>query len=84
MMGLLENIKKKYCTFCGVGEIFKVVKYASYGSVVDYVYDVLKTPLAFVFEIYESKTDAPRFKEILKMNNRKYSLRSKEALMNHG
>jgi hypothetical protein len=51
----MNIIKDKYCTCCDVGGPYKFLKYQSSGTSADYVYDILKTPIAMIFEIWSNE-----------------------------
>lgn len=51
MLAILKTLDKKYCE-CPYGAAGKEVGYACPGTCLDWIYDDLKTPYAFAFEIY--------------------------------
>eukprot|EP00184_Porphyridium_aerugineum_P005285 CAMPEP_0184702600 /NCGR_PEP_ID=MMETSP0313-20130426/24812_1 /TAXON_ID=2792 /ORGANISM="Porphyridium aerugineum, Strain SAG 1380-2" /LENGTH=531 /DNA_ID=CAMNT_0027163129 /DNA_START=252 /DNA_END=1847 /DNA_ORIENTATION=+ len=40
------------CTECAVGHVFKLFGYNGYGTMSDYLFDVVKTPLVYTIEVY--------------------------------
>lgn len=69
MLGLLQELDKTHCQ-CPFGAAGKQVGYACPGTCLDWVYEKLKTPYVFAFEIYASPDqDAPlkeRWEELSK------------------
>lgn len=53
MLALLASLDKKHCE-CPYGAAGKEVGYACPGTCLDWIYNKLKTPYAFAFEIYTS------------------------------
>jgi len=51
MLHMLQDLDAKYCQ-CPYGGAGKEVGYACPGTCLDWIYDELKTPYAFAFEIY--------------------------------
>merc|ERR1719213_1619222 len=51
MLSVLRDLDAKYCQ-CPYGGAGKEVGYACPGTCLDWIYDELKTPYAFAFEIY--------------------------------
>jgi hypothetical protein len=55
MINALKIIKDKYCTNCLLGSAAKLIGYFSSGTSMDYIYDIVKVPKAFVWEIYTNE-----------------------------
>ncbi len=52
MINALNLIKNKYCKNCLLGAPSKLIGYQSSGTCIDYLYDIVKVPKTFVWEIY--------------------------------
>jgi len=57
MMEILEEVDKDHCQ-CPFGAAGREVGYSCPGTCLDWVYDKLKTPYAFAFEIYTGPEEA--------------------------
>jgi|688.fasta_scaffold2048946_1 hypothetical protein len=53
MQKLLEDIKKKFCHGCLVGESYEVIKYDSFGTSIDHNFFENNVPIRF-FLIYST------------------------------
>jgi len=62
MLDVLQDLDDKYCQ-CPFGAAGKEVGYNCPGTCLDYVYDKLKTPFAFAFEIYAQPSSEDDLKE---------------------
>ena len=58
MLNALGGINKEYCN-CKMGPAAMKVGYLSSGTSVDYVYDYIKAPYSYAFEIYSKDTYIP-------------------------
>lgn len=52
MQKLLEDIKKKFCHGCLVGESYEVIKYDSFGTSIDHNFFENNVPISTVWEIF--------------------------------
>ncbi|GLT75575.1 hypothetical protein SLA2020_472900 [Shorea laevis] len=65
---LLEELNKVHChKRCMIGSGGGSVGYLAHGTATDYMYDIVKVPMAFTFEIYGDGTASP--KDCFKMFN---------------
>ncbi|KAI4377640.1 hypothetical protein MLD38_015236 [Melastoma candidum] len=65
---LLENLNRRHCqNKCMIGSGGGSVGYLAHGTATDYMYDVVKVPMAFTFEIYGDSTATS--KDCFKMFN---------------
>lgn len=62
MMNILRRLDDEYCQ-CPFGAAGREVGYSCPGTCLDYVYDKLKTPYAFAFEIYAGEAFTGELKE---------------------
>lgn len=79
MLQLLLELDSKYCQ-CPYGGAGKEVGYACPGTCLDWVYDDLKTPYAFAFEIYAhpSQDEALRARWLEKTKNHSALIQSND------
>eukprot|EP00747_Dinoflagellata_sp_TGD_P184293 gnl/TRDRNA2_/TRDRNA2_39806_c0_seq1.p1 gnl/TRDRNA2_/TRDRNA2_39806_c0~~gnl/TRDRNA2_/TRDRNA2_39806_c0_seq1.p1 ORF type:complete len:393 (-),score=44.28 gnl/TRDRNA2_/TRDRNA2_39806_c0_seq1:27-1205(-) len=72
MMNILESLSSKYCD-CPFGAGGEVHYETCDGTSIDWIYDKLKTPISFAFEIYTSPDKADdlrsRWREKMKLSN---------------
>jgi hypothetical protein len=52
MLTILQALSKAHCPKCAVGSGGKSVGYLAHGTATDYIYDVLKVPIVFTWEIW--------------------------------
>ncbi len=55
MKEILGIIKKNYCKNCDLGAPSKLIGYKSSGTCLDYIYDNMKVPYSFAWEIYTNE-----------------------------
>ncbi|CAN0927403.1 hypothetical protein LINGRAHAP2_LOCUS35878 [Linum grandiflorum] len=68
MRSLLNEVNEDHCySRCMVGSGGGSVGYLAHGTATDYMYDVVKVPMAFTFEMYGDSTASP--KDCFKMFN---------------
>lgn len=61
MRSLLEKVDKLHCqNRCMIGSGGGSVGYLAHGTATDYIYDVVRTPMAFTFEIYGDNQTSSR------------------------
>lgn len=61
----LNTLKSNFCKNCDVGLPSQYLGYVSTGSSIDYVYEVLKVPIAMTWEIYDIEK-FPELKDFMK------------------
>lgn len=61
MKQTLQGIKDKFCPYCYLGSASKFLGYVSHGNCLDYVYDILKTPYSFAWEIYTNEINYKQY-----------------------
>ncbi len=71
MDGILQNVKNNHCSICFVGTPFKLLNYDSSGTCVDYIYDNLKVPFSFAWEVYTNEKLFPEMKKYEEAHSKK-------------
>ncbi len=71
MDGILQLVKKNHCSNCFVGTPFKLLNYESSGTCLDYIYDNLKVPFSFVWEVYSRQKLFPEMKKYEETHSKK-------------
>jgi len=52
MLTILQALSKAHCPKCAVGSGGKSVGYLAHGTATDYIYEILKVPIVFTWEIW--------------------------------
>ncbi len=73
MKNILNQIKEKYCPVCQVGAPSLKIGYQSSGTCLDYIYDKIKVPYSFAWEIYSNEVVHP---EIAKLSRNRFLKRN--------
>jgi len=71
MNEILTKVKNSPCSNCFVGTPFKKLHYDTSGTCLDYVYDKLKVPFAFAWEIYTNEQNFPEMDKYISDNKHK-------------
>jgi hypothetical protein len=70
MKEVLEELKKKFCPICQVGAPSVNIGYQSSGTCLDYAYEKLNVPYAFVWEIFTNEKKLPELEEYRKTHSK--------------
>lgn len=66
----MSDIKEKHCKVCYVGTPYNMLKYDSSGTCLDYIYEKLKVPFSFAWEVYSNEKFFPEMDNYIN-NNKK-------------